>query len=157
VKKEWFVLRSGSHANAALQREWNNHGEQAFEYQILEKLDDDVSAIRVNDVLKEKRREWSSGWALSRCSPDHLPCGSGPSGPASHGAPTSSAQRRLSPPYSVCHRQLVCSVIPASRHACGEGLPLPIDTSICRSTVTISSAEYWRCAIPWSFQAPSDS
>lgn len=34
----------------------------------------------------------------------------------------------------------ICSVIPASRHACGVGLPPPIDTSIYRSTVTISSA-----------------
>jgi hypothetical protein len=56
--REWFVLRFGSHANASLQREWNNHGEKAFEYQILEKLDDDVSAVRVQDVLKEKRRAW---------------------------------------------------------------------------------------------------
>lgn len=56
--KEWFVLRNGSHANAALQSEWNSHGERAFEYEILEKLDDDVSAIRVSDVLKEKRRHW---------------------------------------------------------------------------------------------------
>jgi hypothetical protein len=56
--REWFILRNGAHTNAALQREWNSHGEQAFEYAVLEKLDDDVSAIRVNDVLGEKKRRW---------------------------------------------------------------------------------------------------
>jgi hypothetical protein len=56
--KEWFILRNGSHTNAAMQREWNDHGEAAFEYEILEKLDDDVSAIRVNDILKERKLHW---------------------------------------------------------------------------------------------------
>jgi hypothetical protein len=56
--REWFVLQSGAHYNAVLQREWNIHGEKAFEYKILETLDEAVSQIRLNDVLKELRRQW---------------------------------------------------------------------------------------------------
>jgi hypothetical protein len=56
--KEWFILRNRSHANAAMQAEWNSRGENAFQYEVLEKVADDVSALRINDVLKEKRRQW---------------------------------------------------------------------------------------------------
>ena len=39
---------------------WNAHGEQAFAYEILETLDDDVSALMVRDILKEKKAHWSA-------------------------------------------------------------------------------------------------
>lgn len=32
----WFVLGHGSHHNHPLQTEWNTHGMQAFQYEILE-------------------------------------------------------------------------------------------------------------------------
>ena len=54
----WFALRLGSHFNRSLQKEWTLHGEPAFQYEILEKLDDDVTAMAVNDLLKEKKSEW---------------------------------------------------------------------------------------------------
>ena len=53
----WFGLRLGTHHNPSLQKEWNLHGESAFEYEVLEKLDDDVAAMAVSDLLKEKKRE----------------------------------------------------------------------------------------------------
>lgn len=56
--REWFALQNGAHSNAALQREWNTHGEKAFEYKILERVAEAVSQIRINDVLKELRRRW---------------------------------------------------------------------------------------------------
>src|SRR5258706_14824661 len=56
----WFFLRHRYHHNKALQAEWNTHGEEAFQYEILEKLDDDVSAIGVSDILKEKKRDWAA-------------------------------------------------------------------------------------------------
>lgn len=56
----WFSLRHGGHRDKALQDEWNAHGEPTFQYEILEKLDDDISPLAVNDLLKEKRRYWAA-------------------------------------------------------------------------------------------------
>jgi hypothetical protein len=53
-----FSLGTGHYKDAALQARWNAHGEQAFQYEVLEKLDDDVSALRVGDVLKERSSHW---------------------------------------------------------------------------------------------------
>lgn len=55
---QWFTLRQGLHRNARLQAEWNAHGESAFEFQVLEQIDDDVSDIRLRDVLKERKLRW---------------------------------------------------------------------------------------------------
>jgi hypothetical protein len=54
----WFSLRIGSHRAKGLQNEWNTYCEDAFEYEVLEKLADDVSPLAVADFLKEKRLEW---------------------------------------------------------------------------------------------------
>src|SRR6266852_6304555 len=54
----WFCLRQGLHHSKALQAEWNTHDKDAFQYESLEKLDDDVSPIALNDLLKEKKRHW---------------------------------------------------------------------------------------------------
>jgi hypothetical protein len=54
----WFSLRQGNHQDSVLQKEWNTYGEQAFLYEILEKLDDDLSPIGVSDLLKEKKLQW---------------------------------------------------------------------------------------------------
>jgi hypothetical protein len=55
----WFSLGLGTHRDAALQAEWNAHGERTFEYQILEKFDDELCAIEVNDRLKDRKRHWA--------------------------------------------------------------------------------------------------
>jgi hypothetical protein len=52
----WFCLRIGSHINKALQAEWETHGKDAFRYEVLETLSDDVSPLALKDLLKEKRR-----------------------------------------------------------------------------------------------------
>ena len=54
----WFALRLGSYPHRGLQQEWNRHGEPAFAYEVLDTLDDDVLAMSVGDVLKEKRVRW---------------------------------------------------------------------------------------------------
>ena len=54
----WFQLRGGLHMDKKLQAEWNAHGEDAFEFEVLETLDDDVPALNVRDVLQEKKRQW---------------------------------------------------------------------------------------------------
>lgn len=54
----WFSLRIGSGPDKTLQAEWSAHGEASFQYEILEKLDEDVSSFEVADLLKEKRSHW---------------------------------------------------------------------------------------------------
>jgi hypothetical protein len=56
----WFTLRAGSHRDAALQAEWREHGEEAFRYEILEELDEDVLPMTVPDLLKQKKHDWAS-------------------------------------------------------------------------------------------------
>ena len=55
----WFSLGLGTHRDAALQAEWNAHGEGTFQYEILEKFDDELCAIEVNDRLKDRKRHWA--------------------------------------------------------------------------------------------------
>lgn len=54
----WFALRNGGHREKALQEEWNAHGESGFQYEVLEKLADDVSPVNVADLLKAKKQYW---------------------------------------------------------------------------------------------------
>ena len=54
----WFSLRNGSHMEKSLQAEWNVHGEQAFTYEILAGLDEDVHPMEVNDLLKAQKKNW---------------------------------------------------------------------------------------------------
>jgi len=56
----WFSLRLGKHSDRDLQEKWNAHGEAAFEYEVLERLDEDESPIAVNDLLKEKKGLWAA-------------------------------------------------------------------------------------------------
>ena len=54
----WFCLRNGDHPDRSLQSEWNAHGEPAFQFEVLEKLADDVSPFAVADLLEEKKAHW---------------------------------------------------------------------------------------------------
>jgi hypothetical protein len=56
----WFSLRLGSHRDKALQDEYNAHGERTFQYEILEKFDDDLCPIEVSDRLKDRRHHWAT-------------------------------------------------------------------------------------------------
>jgi hypothetical protein len=56
--RNWFALRQRMHPDKALQKVWNDCGEQAFEYDILEKLPDDVAELSLSDTLKQKRLRW---------------------------------------------------------------------------------------------------
>lgn len=51
----WFQLNAGNHCDKTLQNEWNTHGDNAFQFEILEALDEDVIPLAVNDLLKEKK------------------------------------------------------------------------------------------------------
>ena len=51
----WFGLRHGGYHEKALQAEWNVHSEAAFEYEILEKLDElDNSLTFYNQNLQNE-------------------------------------------------------------------------------------------------------
>ena len=56
----WFGLKLGSCMDKGLQAEWQKHGEQAFQYEILEELDEDLCALEVKDRLKEVRSSWAA-------------------------------------------------------------------------------------------------
>lgn len=54
----WFSLRNGMHREPTLQNAWNAHGEAAFEYEIVEKLDEDVHPLEIDDRLKAAKKSW---------------------------------------------------------------------------------------------------
>ena len=54
----WFFLRHGNHRNPTMQSVWNQYGEESFQYEIVEKLDDDLPAMGIDDMLKEKKAHW---------------------------------------------------------------------------------------------------
>jgi hypothetical protein len=54
----WTALRMGSHIEKPLQREWNEHGEPSFQYEILQVLDDDLQPVEVPDLLKAAKAHW---------------------------------------------------------------------------------------------------
>jgi hypothetical protein len=55
---QWFALRIGKHMQKSLQEEWNARGEPAFEYEILEKLPEDLHPLEIADQLKAKKAHW---------------------------------------------------------------------------------------------------
>jgi len=65
----WFMLRNGSHGNKELQAEWNQRGAEALQFHVLETLDDDVPAMGLNDLLKEKKRHWAAKLSALMLSP----------------------------------------------------------------------------------------
>ncbi len=52
------ALRIGAHRNKELQAEWDAHGEAAFRYEVLEKLEDDLADMVWRELLKDKKKEW---------------------------------------------------------------------------------------------------
>jgi hypothetical protein len=63
----WFQLRSGLHRDKRLQEEWNTRGEEAFEFEVLETLHQDVSAVNLLDILRDKKQKWVRKPAGGRC------------------------------------------------------------------------------------------
>ena len=54
----WFMLRQGGHINRALQAEWNAHGEESFQFEILEQLEEDLAPMAAADELKRRKKHW---------------------------------------------------------------------------------------------------
>ena len=53
----WFQLRLGGHPNKALQAAWNNHGDAAFTYELLEDVKDE-NPLLIDSVLKDRDTHW---------------------------------------------------------------------------------------------------
>jgi hypothetical protein len=55
----FFALRMGSHMNKALQAAWNAHGEDSFEFVVVEPLEDeDLTSYGREAWLKARERHW---------------------------------------------------------------------------------------------------
>jgi len=54
----WFSLRMGAHRDPPLQKEWQLHGEEAFQFEVLEALDEDTPAMLIPDSLKAMKQRW---------------------------------------------------------------------------------------------------
>ena len=60
----WFALRMGGHPNKAVQAAWNTHGEEAFVYEIVEKLSaESLTPIGLRDLMKARERHWREALA----------------------------------------------------------------------------------------------
>lgn len=57
---QWFQLRGGLHRSPSLQQAWKHHTEQSFSLEVLEKLDEGVSPLLVNEQLATKKEEWAN-------------------------------------------------------------------------------------------------
>jgi hypothetical protein len=56
--RSWFTLRMGGFMDKPLQAEWNAHGEPAFQYEILEVLEEGLLPMAITDQLKQKCAHW---------------------------------------------------------------------------------------------------
>lgn len=56
----WFQLRGGLHRDKRLQTEWNACGEDAFDFEVLERLDHDLPAVAIPDILRDKKCKWAT-------------------------------------------------------------------------------------------------
>lgn len=59
IEGKKFQLTMGSHINRMLQQEWNEHGEDAFEFEVLEILKQkETGYFDVKDELKKLEEKW---------------------------------------------------------------------------------------------------
>ncbi|MDV6330098.1 GIY-YIG nuclease family protein [Asticcacaulis sp. 201] len=54
----WFELRRGTHLTKDLRDAWNSHGEAQFSFEVLERLEDDMSPYMRASTLKTLASQW---------------------------------------------------------------------------------------------------
>src|ERR1035438_2596341 len=54
----WFMLRNGMQGNRQMQSAWTRHGAEAFQFDVLETLDDDLPPMVLKDSLGERQKYW---------------------------------------------------------------------------------------------------
>ncbi|HEY1961429.1 MAG TPA: GIY-YIG nuclease family protein [Rhizomicrobium sp.] len=64
----WFQLRMGKYPNAELQKIWNEKGESAFAYEILEEVKDE-NVLIIGELLKEREAVWRQDLGANKVSP----------------------------------------------------------------------------------------
>ena len=52
------MLRNGMHHNKMMQESWNSHGAEAFQFDVLSSLEEDLAPMLVNDSLREGQKHW---------------------------------------------------------------------------------------------------
>ncbi len=64
--RHWFTLRQGSHPATALQAAWKAHGDAAFAFEILDRIDDEIGGFTRECLLKDLLAEWTEKLAADR-------------------------------------------------------------------------------------------
>lgn len=54
----WFTLRQGANPHRGMQATWLAHGAEAFAFECVERLDNDIPLIAHERVLKERLAYW---------------------------------------------------------------------------------------------------
>ena len=62
----WHALDAGRHLDRGLQAAWAREGEAAFEYVILEVLEEEMSPLVLKETLKGRQVEWARLLAEAR-------------------------------------------------------------------------------------------
>jgi hypothetical protein len=62
----WHALDAGRHLDRGLQAAWAREGEAAFEYVILEVLEEEMSSLVLKETLKARQAEWARLLAEAR-------------------------------------------------------------------------------------------
>ena len=59
--RTFFLIRSGdAQMDKSVKIEFTTHGREAFTFEILEKLDDDLLPMEVRDQLKARKLHWKA-------------------------------------------------------------------------------------------------
>ncbi len=61
----WHALDAGRHLDRGLQAAWAREGGAAFEYVVLEVLEEEMSPLVLKETLKARRAEWAQAVADS--------------------------------------------------------------------------------------------
>ncbi len=63
----WFTLREGNHPNRELQAAWNAAGgEDAFAFEVVEVLPDELAGLALERRLKEREQHWAEELGATR-------------------------------------------------------------------------------------------
>ncbi|WP_293473461.1 GIY-YIG nuclease family protein [Phenylobacterium sp.] len=55
----WFSLKQGAHMNRAMQAAWTAHGEGAFAYEVLERIEPgEMTPLGLADLTRTRERHW---------------------------------------------------------------------------------------------------
>ncbi len=54
----WFTLKQGSSTHRSLQAAWNDHGEAALVFEVVERLEEEELAFVRNRLLKDRQAHW---------------------------------------------------------------------------------------------------